>query len=431
MSASSEVIRFAGDVSIDQIEILSSDGFYQDIKNQVIGIRIFEDLFSPFITGIITVKDSIDYVNLFPLVGSESIRIALHTPSFTQTSAVIDTQFQIFKVSNRELLGDRNLVYQIHFISKEALVDLNKKISKAFSGKISDVAKILITDPIDGLESKKNVVIEETTNGIKYLSNYWSAVKNLNYICDSAVNVNGNAGFLFFQNRNGYNFVSTEALYAQDSIQTFTYDAYMRDFLPDGTSKRNIKEEYKRIIEISAPTVFDYLDRIRMGMYASKMISHDITTKKYTEKNYSMFSNYYDELHLNEYPLTPLNTTMRADAMIINNPKYYANFNNFGDVTNSKSLQRRISTLQQVKGTKLEITVPGRTDYTVGSVVTLILHKFTPIKSGESDTETIDKILSGNYIISSINHIIDREKHECKIEVIKDTYITDLDKGGQ
>ena len=33
MSANSEAIRFAGDVSIDKIEIISSNGFGQEVSN--------------------------------------------------------------------------------------------------------------------------------------------------------------------------------------------------------------------------------------------------------------------------------------------------------------------------------------------------------------------------------------------------------------
>ena len=49
MSATSEVIRFAGDVSIDKIEIISSNGFGQEVTNQVMALEIYEDMFSPFI----------------------------------------------------------------------------------------------------------------------------------------------------------------------------------------------------------------------------------------------------------------------------------------------------------------------------------------------------------------------------------------------
>ena len=64
---SSDKLRQAGDVSIDYVNITSManrTGF--NIKNQVITIQIFEDLFSPFITGSLIIKDSLDLINKLP-----------------------------------------------------------------------------------------------------------------------------------------------------------------------------------------------------------------------------------------------------------------------------------------------------------------------------------------------------------------------------
>ena len=131
-----EVIRFAGDVSIEKIELISANGFGQEITNQVIAIGIYEDLFSPFISGVIAVKDSLDFINLFPLVGEEYVNIKVHTTSFQGEGLAIDDQYVVYKLTNRVQTGDRNMVYELHFISREALVDMNKKISKAYEGKV-------------------------------------------------------------------------------------------------------------------------------------------------------------------------------------------------------------------------------------------------------------------------------------------------------
>ena len=65
---SSKILRFAGDVSIDKAAIINPAGFYQDIAAQVINIQFYEDLFSPFITGSLIVRESLDLVNLFPFI---------------------------------------------------------------------------------------------------------------------------------------------------------------------------------------------------------------------------------------------------------------------------------------------------------------------------------------------------------------------------
>jgi hypothetical protein len=168
-----------------------------------------------------------------------------------------------------------------------------------------------------------------------------------------------------------------------------------------------------------------------MGMFASKLISHDILTKKYVSKNFDMLDEFNKQVHLNNYAVTSSNNIRRPNSLILDYHKYYGNFNNFGDVTNARTIQKRMSSLQQMSATKLQIVVPGRTDYTVGNKVVVNLNKFNPIELSDEQNDILDNIFSGNYIISSVSHYIDRENHECRMELIKDSFIVDLNKGGR
>lgn len=430
MKKDDEVIRFAGDVSIDKIEVISANGLGQEITNQVVNLEIYEDIFSPFITGVIVLKESIDYLNLFPMIGEEYVNIKIHTPSFTKKDMIIDDQFVIYKVSDRIQANDRNQMYALHFISREALVDMNKNVSRSYQGKISDIVEDIITDKFSGLESTKKTNIEETPNSTKYVSNYWSPIKNINYLADRAKNIDGSANFVFFENRLGLNFGSLATLYSQPAPrQEFVYDAYFRDFTASG-AKRDVNKEYQRIIEIEIPVVFDYMDRVNSGMYASKKIGYDLVTKKYKVKTYDMLDDFDEHKHLNKHPANSNRIVKYPNQKIMHSQLHYANFNNYTDVTNSSSVQQRLSLMKQAESTKIQITVPGRTDYTVGDKVKLTLNKFNPIKTSDTDDDIIDNLFSGNYIISTINHMIDREKHECYMELIKDSYIVNFNNGG-
>ena len=85
---SSQQLRFAGDFSLNRVQIVTQKGFYQDITNQVISIQFFEDVFSPFITGKIVVKESLDLINLFPFVGEEYLELDVNTPTYGDKAAI-------------------------------------------------------------------------------------------------------------------------------------------------------------------------------------------------------------------------------------------------------------------------------------------------------------------------------------------------------
>jgi hypothetical protein len=421
--ATSETLRFAGDVSIEKVQVVKPSGFFQDIANQVITIQIYEDLFSPFISGSLILKESLDLINVFPFVGEEFLNLEITTPTLKEGG--IKGKFYIYKMTDRELVGNRSMVYQLHFISQEAVIDMNKKISRTFGGKVSDIAKTLLTDNTVGIQTTKTVTVEPTSSQTKYISNFWSPVKNLNYIINNAVNQNGSPSYTFFENRQGFNFVSLESLCTADVFQEFVYDNYTRDDQGGGGSVKNISKDYKRISAIGIPNGFDYMERIRSGMYGSKMYTFDMTSKKVASKNYNMLENFSKEKHLNANPLVSEKVIFRYNSKIINEPKYYNNFSNFADSTNTASIQKRMSLLAAAESNKIEITVPGRTDYTVGQKVMVRLNKMQPIS--DKDTDVLDNVFSGNYLISAVNHYINRESHECHMELIKDSLLVNLD----
>lgn len=418
---SGTTLRFAGDVSIDRVKIVTQKGFYQDITAQVLSVQFYEDIFSPFISGSLVVKESLDLINLFPFIGEEYVDLQISTPTLEKTP--IKGKYYIYKLTDRELVGDRSVVYQLHFVSVEAVTDLNKKTSRVFGDKISNLIEPFIKDKTIGLESEKKVFVEETMNTTKYISNFWSPTKNIMWLVDNAINKNKTPNYVFFENRDGFYFISLESLYSNKVYQQFVYDK----FASESGSNIDVQRDYQRITTYSVPVAYDYIDRISSGMLASKMINYDITKKTYSSKNYNMFDRFPQQKHLNPYPINSDSAIFRANSFIFQIPKYFSNFNGFGDVTNARSAQERMSLLKIAEANKIQITVPGRTDYTVGLKVNVKFNKIEPLS--KKDDDITDKIFSGNYIIAAINHSVDREKHECHIELIKDSSLMNMNKG--
>jgi len=434
MSTSDSFLRFAGDVVIKDARITSLvSGTSMNIQNLVIGVNIYEDLFSSFITGSLVVNDSLDLMNSFPFVGEEFLSLKVFTPSLEDNKDIFDQVFYIYKISNRVYQAERNVVYEMHFISQEASVDLNNSISKSYSGKPSDIVKTLLG--ADGLGTERIGLIEETKNNTKYTSNFWSPSKNFNYLANQAVSNRDSASFVFFENRAGFNFVSLETLSAAAASQVFNYNSSSRDHDPNSkinSSYRNIERDYQRINELTVPVVVDSLDKLKSGAFGSVLISHDLVTKRYRVNKFDYLDNFDNEVHLNKYPVTNRNvsyTLTRPESVVMTKEIHYGLYDNFGDVSNNNSLQKRLYRILQIENHKVKITVPGRTDYTVGMVVEL------DINQAESITEvtdaTKDKFLSGKYLIAAIHHAIDKERHECVMELIKDTFIGNIAKFGE
>ena len=207
----------------------------------------------------------------------------------------------------------------------------------------------------------------------------------------------------------------------------FIKDNYTRT--PDATgtgSTKDPQEDYKRILDISIPVLTDYMNDIQSGRMKSRLITYDITTKKYTVKDYSVKKDPKPETLLNENPSYSKYTLANASAAQMIIPKYYGNFNNYADVTSTKTQQKRISFFQNLSKFKVNLQVYGRTDYTVGQKVYVEVPKPTVItEKDQANTNDksgyIDTAYSGNYLITAINHVISRDKHTCVLELCKES----------
>lgn len=418
-----ESLRFAGDISIRKLQLVSSNNFAIDITDQMLSINMHEDLFSPFITMTIVVRESLDFINALPLRGEEIINVEFATPTFTKARDIVKGKFYVYKLSDRQLLNDRNSVYALHCISYEALVDLNVKQSKAFRGNISDIAETLLK--ADGLNTTKKYNIEPTKNSIKYVSNFWSPIKNLNFIASNALNKNGSASYLFFENRSGFNFLSLDSLYSQDTYQKFIKDNYTRD--TEGTASfRNLDRDYQRIIEFRIKTLYDSLKYTNSGTYSSRLFAYDLVKKKYFAKDYLASDDFSKFNHLNKLPLYTSFKPVNAINAIHTEVRHFGSHNGFADTSNVAFEQSRNSAIQMLRSSTIEIEVFGRTDYTVGQKMYIEVYKPTVMTSTDdmstnSKTGAIDTTYSGNYIVTATNHMINRESHTCVLELSKES----------
>lgn len=420
----SSLLRFAGDVQIKEAKLTSLNGNTANIINQILTVEIYEDLFSPFISVSIVIRESYDYLNSIPLVGEEYVTLTIDTPSLNKP---ISGRFYIYKITDREYSKERETVYVLKCISEEYITDVNTKISKSIGGNIAESAQLLFGK--DGLNTKKNVSIEKTSNVTNFISNFWNPTKCLSTLTTSATNINNSPTYLFFENRDGFNFRTIEELTKAKAYQQFVKDNYVRTTESSNSvrSVRDIQQDYARILDLSIPVVTDYMKDIETGRLKSRVISHDILTKKYTVKDYSLKKDTKKPTLLNDYPAYSKYAVGNSASALTVMPKYYGNFSNFSDVTNHKTIQRRISFFQNLEKFKVNIQVLGRTDYTVGQVIDITIPKAAQIT--QTDSSVKDEMLSGRYLISAISHTINKDSHLCNMELIKNSVIRDLSKG--
>jgi len=422
-----EGISFAGDVKVSRFEIVGRNGNL-DLTPFILQIQIYEDIFAPFITGNVVLRESMDLVNKLPLAGEEFFNVHIHTPTFEgdNTKEIIG-KFAVYKMTERSQITERSVGYTLHFVSMEGRVDIGKKIRSAFEGYPHEIAKKLIYDDELGLKTERTVNVEDTSNSIKFVCNSWSPMKAINYCASKSVNVDDSPTFTFFENRNGFNFISLTGLYKQNPIQHFVRDNYRRD--PEDSGTRNIEQEYRRVSSIEQPVSFDFFERIKSGMFQAELTTYDFLTREFKKSRYNSLEEFSELEHLNQYPMMSLNLfrdpgpdgdrLIADDVMVFHRNEHDSLHNNLSDVQMNDYYLKRRSLLAQAEAFKVTIEVPGRTDYTVGKVVELTTYRNEQID--ERSESPVDKMMSGKYLIGAINHVVTSGDHRCYIELIKES----------
>lgn len=424
-----EQIKSAGDFQLIDVKIGSAKGIIFDVNNFVIDINIYEDMFSPTMSGNITLNDAQDLVNLMPMIGEEKLLITFKTPSISDNDGLYEQEFYIYKMTDREYSAERAVTYKLHFVSFETVRDLNSKVSKGFAGNIDAVVEKILKQE---LRTDKKINIEKTKNTTTYVSNFWTPFTNINFLSKRSISQETeSANFIFFESNRGFNYVSIDTLLTQDPKTRYIYDNNSRDPSGDGGgSVRDIGESLSRINSVKINTAFDYMNRIQSGMYKSRLITHEILTKTYNVQTMSYEDQFDKHNHLNKYPLSTANLPSKTFAFLDTQPRALENFSNFKTDKMKSWYLKNIMQMAEMSAYYMDITVPGRSDICVGDIVDIYMYRPTPFNQKDQEEQLLDKTFSGRYMVASLCHNLNREKHEIHMSIIKDSLIIDLTKEG-
>lgn len=405
-----------GSVEISHAVLFNSIGEGVNVTLSIASLTIYENIMAPFITGELVLSDAIDLTGFMPLKGEETLVLSLSTPGFDDEFFKRANTYHVYKLETKVNVAMKQEVLVLKFVSIEAMVDVNTRISKTFKGKVSDTVESLLTGPL-GLNTSKQALVEPTVNQEMHTSNFWTPTQNIYYLASRALNVKNNPSYMFFENKDGFVFSSLDVLNSTDPIMVFIKDQYQRD----PQKERNFLAEYARVLDMETTEYYDYFERIRNGQYGSATYFFDIETKKlhYIERN---AKDNFDSKILNQkrpfedytdLPAKPI-ANLRVEAQ-------HRSIHNGLPLLPIDTGMKRASLLTQEQFFKTNIQVFGRFDYTVGRTVYLQVYKNRQTLTSDTEKDVIDPIMTGKYIITSIAHQITRKKHVCNIELSKDS----------
>ena len=407
----------AGQISIDLVEITSAKGEKVDITNLVMEVNVYEDIFSPVMSGNIVVVDAVGILNTLPIVGQEKVNIHISS----QLWNTIKFEFHTYSITERNAENKTTTSYLINFVSKEAIDDKITRISKSYRGTQGTIAKTVFKDWIS---TSKNFAVENTAHNTSFVVPYWSPFETINYLASRSVpNYPGAAaGMLFYENQSGFRFESIQTLFSGESLGELTSRDSNIHSSTSSTSKISYAgltiEDYE-VLETS-----DTMKAMSNGMLGTTLYSKDLTKNSWTKKDWNYLVEAPKAKHLNKNLLFPeTNAFGYKFKNVMNEARFVYTHNNiFTDIGDNffpkEWVGSRISLLQQLNSTRLNISVPGHILFSAGKLIDLVFPNNAPVNSRSME---IDPFLSGKYLISTVRHNFQLKFHRVSFEAIRDS----------
>jgi len=425
-----------------------------DLTNHLIHTEYFEDLLSPVITMKMRIRSEFNYIKNVPIRGGEMIAFSAEVGGTTFTFGEIDNsgnitpdtgELYVYKVSDLSAPSQAQ-DFVLNISSLEFIKNETSRCQFKFKSQTIDkhVRQILGPHVMNVNPDKildKN--IEETENSYSFIGNNRKPFYTITWLCPKSITNSkqgvsgdgntaqgkGTAGFLFYENREGFNFKSIESLVRSTTLKTNERKSvYSYEYRGQGaTGNPNNIDENTNINYFYVDGSTDLRKALYTGQYANLTIFYDSLEQKFSQIEYKL-KDQVNESTLggdDENDEGALPVPKELDQYI---SRLYTRISDHGTVgIGSDGLEasgmdqvdqaKSISRYNALFSQSLNIQVPCNTNLKVGDVINIV---FPEINQGQS--KEIDKSMSGNYLISRLNHHMQPNASFSSLNLIRDSY---------
>mgnify|MGYP001179071330 FL=1 len=425
--------------NIDKIDITPNDGSESRSlfdANPTL-FTYSEHLFRDTIEAQITVSDTGAKFNGksltegLPVVGTEDVSIKLHD-SYSNT---LELDLVVNKVSIPTSDTQKEIV--ILTMTSEEFIRNHQEIArvkKRYDGRISDHVKNILSENLKA-KNIKDENIQETSNNYNFIGNRKKPLYILRWLSKKSFsNKDGKsgdtAGFVFYENRDGFNFKSLDSLFAQSPKEKFIYND-----TPEGISVSSELQNVK-ISKFSIDNTLTANRKLSMGAYNTKLIAFDPFNCDYKEvvqsadeakSGTTLSSKKLPKLN-EKFTDVPTRTTyiLRDTGTL---PK--------GDVEEqlqlsdkeifepAKILNQATRRYNQLSLYSVDIEIGLDLSYKVGDTVEIELKSLNQQDDGERN-----KMVGGKYLVMSLRHTLLTKNAVTRLGLVRDSIGRKVESSG-
>lgn len=420
-------------LSFKQVVIESTDGETKvDVTNSLIFIDYYEDILSPCVTMEMHLFNSASLLNILPIRGGERVSVSIDT-GFGEFELDGENSMYVYKASGMNQ-STTSEMFKLSLVSREGLTNETVRCQKKYNGNIKTTVESILKDVLK-TEKYKEENIEPTANGYSFIGNQKKPFHILTWLCPKAMPQNeggvsgsgkdglakGTAGFLFFENKDGFNFKSIDNLVSNTKVGQSSADPknIPSYFYTEINEQNKVVNEFK-ILNYSFEKNIDLMKSLRVGMYANKTYFYDLYTNTLSQYTYYLKEEIKNKLGTNDTIPVPKGFEesvtrimfRTSDRGVLDN-QGVTRESGRDEADMAKSFSRYNILFTQA----LNMNVPCNINLKAGDV---IYAEFPAIE--RTDNKEPDKDQSGYYLIKEVRHHFEASQVVSSLRLIRDSY---------
>lgn len=408
-----------GAIELEEFSITNFDGTEtQSLKGFYGTLEIYESIFENVIRGQVSIVDTSGIHRMLPIVGRETLTLRFKT---SIDSAVFDKKFRVTKLANQTQEGETSTKYTLYFVSPEMVENEKTRVRRSFTNMTAEsIVKTLFSE----LNSERAFVSDPTVGSQRLVVADMKPLQAINMMTTYSRSQKYNGSlFMFFENRDGFNFRTIEGLYDQQSKLTIT-----KESRGSGDTTRS----FNSLISYSFDQKFDMLAGISRGMFNSKTIGIDLIAQNFNTFDYDYKKDFDKQQHVDsgtQFVSDDFDETESQMFKLVNSRSIRANSqyfktNNGTAFSFSKTMEdilpTRISQTQQANFLVGNVSIYGNTDLQCGDVVDIAFP--STVYQDKSKVDQVNDTIDGRYLIRDVRHMLNAGKYTQALTVIKDCY---------
>lgn len=329
--------------------------------------------------------------------------------------------------------GTQKDVYSIDLSTREFIANEQTRVVKRYDGKISDSIRAILTDR-QGLNTQKRIEADPTLINYNFIGNdrkpfyvgTWLASKSVPELSiNGKSSKGGTAGYLFYENYDGFKFKSIDKLFEQKPVKRYIFNQTAEK--PDEYDGKILSYRIERDIDLQ--------QNLTLGTYSNRSIFFDFYSMGYRVRKFNVDDYQKDKIvnagskdirYVADEFRTPVSRLMShvldvgalpSGKGIDDQLKTWKNtpFDPTYDATNT--MVQSIMRYNQMFTIKINIMIPGDFSLKAGQMI----YCDFPGLTIDNNKDT-NKSSGGIYMISSLCHRITTRNTFTSLTLVRDTF---------